>query len=129
MWLSLWPLGPNRNKLGGETRVHANTHLCELQRTGKRTTSVKWKFSVAQLRNRTSFSLQDQFMVEEVKHYLDSRGKCLCVPRPEPSDGVGGRGKRLIEKNMKTREEGHECVQMVKKKQELVAKLCPTFPG
>lgn len=50
-------------------------------------------------------SLQDLFMVEEVKHYPDL---CPCVPRPEHY--IGERGKTLVEENNKTREEGQSCV-------------------
>ena len=69
------------------------------------------------------FSLQGQLMVEEVKLYFDLRRKYLCVPRL--GHQTRGRGKRLTEKNIKTRKERQKCVCCCCC--FLVSKSCPTY--
>ena len=69
------------------------------------------------------FSLQRQLMVEEVKLYFDLRRKYLCVPRL--GHQTRGRGKRLTEKNIKTRKERQKCVCCCCC--FLVSKSCPTY--
>lgn len=90
----------------------------ELQRIGKQTTSVKWKFSVAQLRNRTSFFSLSRPIYDRGSEVLSCLEEEVSLfLRPEHQ--IGGREKKLIEKNIKTRKEGQKCEKSAKRSKNL----------